>query len=992
MLKCLGINEAIDGFKTLVEQNKEAEAFQSISDFLFGNSTEVCGKALNTQEAKSLKRKIQLCVEPSTLDFMINQLSRIALSEDQVSNIISETRENWGISASISQLKDNPYLIAEQYIGMDDSDCIKWSQVDRGLIPSPELFISPLFDLQAEERNRALLLETIRRNVPHVFLKAQHVIEQTNKRLEYLPEWKRIEIKQSYLTVDKEFYQQAITYKTQNEVLYLYDKMMADDELLLRETFTKLLQRSEILLRTPRTKRNWVDQLKDESSPLFTNEISKPEYEKAISSQADTCIEIFTKPISVLAGGAGTGKSTVAAAYINGVKQVEGQGASICVLAPTGKAADRMRIELGAKNITGSVEVNTIHSLLASNSWLNKNMSIKRHGGNSVERYSTIIIDECSMIDVSLFASFVRAINWDHVTRVLFVGDPAQLPPIGYGKVYADLVNYLTEHHPKNIACLSINLRQMINTVNDEGTGILDVAKLFINKSAKLNSDCSSAVKEEKLYRDELIAKLQDGGDVDKDLRVHYWNEQNPISQFLIEAVANDFKDGSETDESTWQRVLKENVVAFQILSPVRGEEFGTEAINLACQKFKLNDKDFRYVLDGFHRNDKVIQVINRTPSRKIKSYNLIAKRAEDSTLFNGEIGYLKSFDFKYGFKAVFEKKENYYINYSRGGRDKPENNIELAYAISVHKSQGSEFKHVYFVIPKGSANRKMMELIYTGITRASRHCTLLIEGDVSSLIEHARPEKSALEVINSSLFDFNAVPDELLNSIDWYESGKVHKSLMGELLRSKSEVIVADALFKNDLQPYYEKPLKGKDGSQYLPDFTITYQGSTYYWEHLGMLEKSEYLDKWLKKEQWYKDNGYYDQLIISRDVNGAIDSEQIDKLIKEKILGLNLDEIKKSWDEIIELSQGKPILEFAKLAKNKDLSLPIWGYEFLVDKAVEGEIELAWPDEKLGVYCLEDTPEETSNLMINDGWTLFEINELPVLKLVNVASALLK
>lgn len=1003
VLECLGLNDIIDAYKRDVEQGKEQAAYQSICAFITGNGTEICGQSFTAEQAKQLRRKIQLATEPDTLDFMLRHLSRVALSSTQVQNIVSESRENWGISASICELKENLYLLAEQYIGNDDSDTIRWSQVDRGAIPSPELSATPLFDLQAAERIRALLLETIRRNTPHVFVKAQHVIEQTNQRLEFLPEWKRVEIKPSYLKVDQEFYQQAITYNTQNEELYLYDKILADDERLLRKTFTGLLNRPEITLRTPRTKRNWIDQLKDESSPLYTNEKSKPEYEKAISTQADTCIEIFTKPIAVLAGGAGTGKSTVATAYINGVKQVEGEGAAICVLAPTGKAADRIRSELNNKEISGGVDVNTIHSLLASNGWLNKNMSIKRLGGKSITHYSTLIIDECSMIDVSLFASLIRAIDWEYVTRVLFVGDPAQLPAIGYGKVYADLVSYLSEHYPKNIAQLDINLRQMINTVNGDGTGILDVAELFINKSAKLKAACPTAVKEEKLKRDELIAKLQDGGDIDKDLRVHYWNDAIPVSQFLIESVATDFKQDGESDLSTWQRVLKDNVIAFQILSPVRGEEFGTEAINLACQKFKIGDWAQRGSADGFHLFDKIIQVRNRTKSNPIKAYDFNRRAQIETQIYNGEIGTLlpKPKDFKRlkwkefvfrDFCGQFVGKENLSINYHGRTSDKPENNLELAYAISVHKSQGSEFEHVYFVIPKGSTNRKMMELIYTGITRASKHCTLFIEGDVSSLIEHARPEKSALAVINSSLFDFNAVPDELLSPIEWYESGKVHKSLMGELLRSKSEVIVADALFKNDLQPYYEKPLKGKDGSQYLPDFTITYQGRTYYWEHLGMLEKTAYLEKWLNKEQWYKDNGFFDQLIISRDVKGAIDSEEIDRLIKEKILGLNLDDIKKSWDEIIELSQGKPILKFAELAKTKDLPLPIWGYEFLVDQAVEGEIELAWPDYKLGVYCMDDTTEKTSNLMSNDGWTLFEVDELPVLKLVNVACALLK
>jgi len=640
--------------------------------------------------------------------------------------------------------------------------------------------------------------------------------------------------------------------------------------------------------------------------------------------------------------------------------------------------------------------------MLAANKWLNPNMITKRVGGQSIESYSTIVIDECSMIDTTLFASFVRAVNWDCVTRLLLVGDPAQLPPIGYGKVYADFVSFLTENYPNNIAHLTVNLRQMNNRVMDLGTGILDVASLFINSSAKNKKSSATEVKEEKLARDELLIRLQDGGDVDKDLRVEYWNDNQPISEKLIELVSNDFGNDNETGQATWQRVLKDDVVAFQILSPVRGEEFGTEAINMACQAFKSGDWAQRGTVDGFHLFDKVIQVRNRTKSNPIRAWDFNKKAQVDLQIFNGEIGTLHpqprefvrlrwpTFTFR-KFCGTLVGKDKLSINYFGRSKDSPESNLELAYAISVHKSQGSEFKHVYFVIPKGATNRRLMELLYTGITRANRHCTLLIEGDVSSLIDHARPEKSALEVINSSLFDFNSVPDELLEVSGWYESGKIHKLLIDEMLRSKSEVIVADLLFKHDLQPYYEKPLKGKDGSQFLPDFTIQFKGQTFYWEHLGMLENPEYLDKWESKKQRYVDNGFADQLIISRDRKGAIDSSEIDALIKEKILGLDLTEMKKSWDEIIELSDDPIVIEFARKALEKDLSLPIWGYEIAVNDAVVGELEFAWLDTKVAILSEGELSDENTELLENDGWNLFDFNTFPIKKLINVISAMI-
>jgi exodeoxyribonuclease V alpha subunit len=1002
VLEYLSLHDVIDRYKNLVNQDKEQEAYQSVCDFLSENSNSLCGQAYDNLDARAARRHALLTAEGESLDFLLSVVARLAITKDQISNILSEKRQNWGITASLAELTANPYMLAEQYQGKDESDTIGWSLVDRAMVPSPELPVKPFFELQAEQRMRALLLETIRRSQPHVFVKAEQVLEQTNIRLDYLPEWKRVEIKSSYLSVDKTFYQQAITYREEGKVRYLYDRLLAEDEALLRDTFTNLLTRSEIKLKTPRTKRNWIDQLTDESSALFKKDESHADYKHAINSQADVCINIFTKPLAILAGGAGTGKSTVATAYINGVKQVDGQGAAICVLAPTGKAADRLRTELNDKDITSGVNVSTIHSILASNKWLNPNMTTKRVDGQSIEIYSTIVIDECSMIDTSLFASFVRAVNWDCVKRILLVGDPAQLPPIGYGKVYADFVNFLTTNYPDNIAHLTINLRQMNNRVMDLGTGILDVASLFINSSAKAGGLSSEEVKEEKLDRDELLIKLQDGGSVDKDLRVEYWNESQPISDKLIELVSQDFGNEKESGQATWQRVLKDDVVAFQILSPVRGEAFGTEAINLACQSYKSGDWAQRGTVDGFHVFDKVIQVRNRTKSDPIHAWDFSKKAKVDLQIFNGEIGTLqpeprhckhikwKAFTFK-DFCGKLVGKENLSINYFGRSKDSPESNLELAYAISVHKSQGSEFKYVYFVIPKGATNRRLMELIYTGITRANRHCTLLIEGDVSSLIDHARPEKSALEAINSSLFDFNCVPDELLEISGWYESGKIHKSLINEMLRSKSEVIVADLMFKHDLQPYYEKPLKGKDGSQYLPDFTVQHKGETYYWEHLGMLEKPEYMAKWKSKEQWYEDNGFAEQLIVSRDRKGAIDSSEIDALIKAKILGLDLSEIKKSWSEIKDLSEDPIVVEFAEKARIKDLPLPIWGYEVSANDAVVGELEFAWLNCKIAIYSKGNLSAEDVDLLEDKGWNLFDFNTLPVKKLINIVFAML-
>lgn len=88
---------------------------------------------------------------------------------------------------------------------------------------------------------------------------------------------------------------------------------------------------------------------------------------------------------------------------------------------------------------------------------------------------------------------------------------------------------------------------------------------------------------------------------------------------------------------------------------------------------------------------------------------------------------------------------------------------------------------------------------------------------------------------------------------MDWYEAGKVHEAITGDMVRSKSEVIVANLLHERGIPFMYEKPLVAKDGTMYLPDFTVTFRGEEYYWEHVGMLSDQAYAKGWEEKQAWY-------------------------------------------------------------------------------------------------------------------------------------------
>jgi hypothetical protein len=232
-------------------------------------------------------------------------------------------------------------------------------------------------------------------------------------------------------------------------------------------------------------------------------------------------------------------------------------------------------------------------------------------------------------------------------------------------------------------------------------------------------------------------------------------------------------------------------------------------------------------------------------------------------------------------------------VNYLKETGDETENwderlncLLELAYVLSIHKAQGSEFERVYLILPNGDRRLLSMELLYTGITRASERLTIFAEQDISCFTRLAAIGKSNLRKINSSIFEFSPLPDEIIypSLCNWYEESKKNSTLSKYYVRSKSEMNIANILSLRDIPFEYEKPLFAKDGTMYLPDFTITYKGRTYYWEHIGRLDLPEYEKHWKEKEEWYH-NFFPDQLIKTYESNNQ--TKDIENIINEKLSG---------------------------------------------------------------------------------------------------------
>jgi len=903
VLNHLKLPEFNPWFKAQTAAGQEEEAYQFIKKSLLDDKKpkDIEITAMNWDEAQDLLDTI----EPDKLELLFDILPRFDLAKEQIDQVLSDERASNGINVSIKELVENPYILSERYVGNNPDDKITFSKIDHGMLPSPDLGLEAITRKGSTQRFRALCVDQLKRVQSHTFSSAEWMLQRINKYLGYRSEWLQFEFKMPNFERQTEVLDGALVRrKDAQENLFLYLKEVYEDERLIESHIREMAKRQITKFVSPVTERNWKDFLFVGDSKLAR--LAPVQYEQAVQGQIEVCQKIFPLGLSVISGGAGTGKTTVIKSIIQAIEKAHGAGTSFLLLAPTGKATDRLRerTEKPAK---------TIHSFLAERGWLNDNFSFKRSGGKTEESVRIFIIDECSMLDQAMVATLFRAINWNTVQRIILVGDPNQLPAIGLGKVFSDVMDWL---EPAHKGILLENLRQKENEVEDRGTGILQLANLFIQE--KDQSADGNLMAERKAATVDLVKRVQElDFEVDlQDIDVVFWQDEKELTDLmfstLVKGLEQDY--GLQYDEAKYYELLnkafehpddpkRKKADKFQVISPYRSELFGTDALNIFLQsKFNKRHVENQQFIDGIALFDKVIQIRNRPKSNMIFAYSPTEKANIQIQIFNGELGFSRPHPFdKSKSKWANFRPQKMMVDFE--GRDvsvafgnglgtytdakgktryirdeKPLDNLELAYAISVHKSQGSEFDRVFLVLPKQKKALLSRELIYTAITRAKSKLTIFAENDIGAFLQLMRPEACNLSKINSSLFDFKPLPQEWLAMRDWYEEGKIHETLSEYMVRSKSEVIIANMLTERKIPFKYELRLNAPDGTFYLPDFTITAQGEDYYLEHLGRLDLPEYRLRWEKKEKWY--NKYFPGRLLTTKEGKSL-SNDVDALI---------------------------------------------------------------------------------------------------------------
>lgn len=583
--------------------------------------------------------------------------------------------------------------------------------------------------------------------------------------------------------------------------------------------------------------------------------------EAARREKASGLAVLFHSRLSVLIGPAGTGKTTLLEALCN-LPAVSNKG--VLLLAPTGKASVQLRTKVRRPAAT-------LASFLVKKGGYDPDRDIYRQvDPKEAVDAGLVVIDEASMLTEEMLASTLSALG--NVQRLVLVGDPQQLPPIGAGRPFVDLVNRLRPTSFDGPSRVGSSYVELTVSRRQDGSSRDDVllAQWFGDGELGAGADSIWERLRAGTTSEHLEHRPWTGGDIvtsiDEALDGLVDWDAHPDREiaFKLSYGGTLSGDGKYLNWQTGKGGAGDQSERWQILSPYRSRAFGTVEINRHIKRtLRINDLGLAFRHRGWRnpkpigpeqivRGDKVMQTRNDSRARATPTdagLNYVA---------NGEIGVVVGrWGDKYGLPAnvEFSSQVGATYKYWPAGDDPP---LELAWAVTVHKSQGSEFGTTVLVLPKHM--RVSRELLYTALTRQRDRVIILHEGTVDDLVELAHPRYSETAQRLTDLFvastpyvvEVDGVPQP-------FDRNLIHVAANGQMVRSKNEVIVADILEKVAPGKWrYEVLLTGDDGSWCRPDFTITRpSGLPVYWEHLGKMNQPSYARRWAEKLEWYRANG---------------------------------------------------------------------------------------------------------------------------------------
>ena len=414
----LGFEEAIAYAKKRIDANPGEE--HEVKDDLFAliNAKKDALPNLSATSSTITKVRQRWARLGETLQNLLEHtLIRFDLKEEQIGFIVDEPMKV-SLGASPTELIANPYVLAEQYVGKDADDKITFNRIDRGVFPSPNLGASLGLEIDSWQRLRALAAQALHNATQHTYLPLQQVVNSVNESLGHLQERRQFKFKPQDFDIYKTELEPVLQFRQRAGVSYVYLKKHYEDERFIEDTLRELVLRAQVKQRSPISPSFWKNALKEASSPL--NKLDPDRYEQILSEQAEVCQRVFPKAMTVVCGAAGTGKTTIIDAIIQAIENAHGSSAAFKLLAPTGKAADRLRERTNK-------DAQTIHSFLMKKGWLNPHNMTFNSVGQRESTYTTYIIDEASMLDLSCLSNIVPSDQLEFTIPDLVLARPGVL-------------------------------------------------------------------------------------------------------------------------------------------------------------------------------------------------------------------------------------------------------------------------------------------------------------------------------------------------------------------------------------------------------------------------------------------------------------------------------------------------------------------------------------------------------------------------------------
>lgn len=858
-------------------------------DDLFENPSRYLDKELEKNITKTLKETWKLMkIERKQY---LKLLSRFDINIEQSNMLIdSANRQKEGINCSDLDIIKNPYEIFE--LSRDTQYPISVGTIDRGVFPVE--FINNKFPLDEpskidggndKRRIRALIINILDKasEEGHTLLP----IEEVRRRIEKLPLDPLCIVNEDILNIVENYFEDKIT------IIDLEDKNKAYQlsSLYKMENFIKSIVEKRMKSKKHDVNYDWENIMNDAFGNVEDIENEQERKSEILARKEKlNALEIMSKSkISALVGEAGTGKTSIIKFLLSCDEIKNGE---VLLLAPTGKA--RVRLEEINKEL--KLTAHTVAQFLSKSKRFDwKTYRYKILGKTEEKSYGTVIIDEASMLTLDMIAALFECIKKSK--RIILVGDTRQLPPIGAGRPFVDIVNYFKsyrEYKSEEFLCELKILNRQRNLNSEERLDIL-LSKWFAGGDIHPSQD-------------DIFDKIQ-RGELDDNLRFVPWENEDDYYKKLEEVLVDELGLESIEDINGFNRSLgavdymektyfnlgaANKIEDWQILSPIKNPLFGCNTINHWIHKkfreetVENSSKIYRKLpkplgIDQIVYGDKVINVINQNkdcyPNDGNKGY-----------LVNGEIGIVvdgfnkKTLNYT---NVEFSTQQGYKYGFRQSdfGEESNDNPLELAYSITVHKSQGSQFKKVILVIPK-NCRLLSREMLYTALTRQTEKVIILYQGSIHDLKEYSLDKCSEVAQRLTNLF----IKPKLHYNKDkhsFLDENLVHRNSKGEIFRSKSELIISERLIAKGVSYEYEKPLKLCDSIRY-PDFTIEDDyGDIYYWEHCGLMNNEKYKKRWEEKLKLYRNNGIYpteeggNLIVTFEDGTNGIDVSQIDEII---------------------------------------------------------------------------------------------------------------